>query len=68
MQFLMADAIASRILPVVDENIKPLREWDVYPDLFKEEKERFDAAMEDAEFEKFKERRRRFAAEHNSMM
>lgn len=66
--FTLADAIISRFLPILDQNIKPTLPWDVYPKLFSEEKKEYEQAMEEEEFEKFKAGRRRFAAEHNQKM
>lgn len=64
-QVLLSEAIASRILPILDNNIKPLMQWDFYPELFREEKEHYEKMQAQSNFESFKERRRKFAAQHN---
>lgn len=66
--FLLADAISSRISYIFasEENrVEPIRQWDVYPILFKDEKEKHEEAMQNIELEAYKEKRRRHAVEHN---
>lgn len=66
--FLLADAISSRIsyLFSSEENrVEPVRQWDVYPILFADEKKLHEDAMQDIEFEAYKEKRRKYAVEHN---
>ncbi|MDD2960445.1 MAG: hypothetical protein PHE06_12875 [Lachnospiraceae bacterium] len=59
----LADAIVSRIFREKETDI--IYPWDTYPKLFQDEKELFDQQKEFDELEKFKAKRRRFAAEHN---
>lgn len=66
--FTLADAMLSRFLPLLDEKAKELHPWDMYPELFAEEKQKYDQDQEEDEFERFKVRRRRFAQEHNQKM
>lgn len=66
--FLLADAISSRVSYIFSSNenrVEPIRPWDVYPVLFKDEKEMHEKAIQDIEFEAYKEKRRRHAVEHN---
>lgn len=66
--FLLADAISSRISYIFssEENrVDPIRQWDVYPVLFAEEKEMHENAIQNMELEAYKEKRRRHAVEHN---
>lgn len=68
MQFLLSDVVSSRLFPTKEFKDKPVREWDLFPDLFTEEKTAFAKSQEEDDFEKFKARRRRFATEHNKKM
>lgn len=63
--FVLADAILSRFVSMIDEDSKPLLPWDMYPELFSEERQIYMDQRAEDEFEKFKEKRRRFAAEYN---
>ena len=61
--------IKQEILPLLVEKLPDdyhkIQVWDIYPDLFKEEKKSFEQEQEADEFEHFKEKRRRFAEQHN---
>ena len=63
MQFLLASLIPQYILR--DEKDPVPQPWDYYPELFKEEKEIYEKAAAEKEFEDFKERRRQYAAALN---
>lgn len=66
--FVLAEAIGSRVAFILsdqkDRSIL-LQPWDVYPQLFAEEKYSAEHSAEDREFEAYKESRRRHAAEFN---
>ncbi len=63
MQFLLASLIPQFLLR--DKTDPVPQPWDYYPELFKEEKEIYEKAAAEREFEDFKERRRRYAAALN---
>ena len=61
--------IAQEIIPIITEMPNDFRKkqlWDFFPDLFVSEKEQYLKVQEAEEWEKFKERRRRFAAQHRN--
>lgn len=62
-QFLLAELV-SRFLTSKKEEELP-HPWDYYPDLFADEKKRFDEIDEQEKLEKFKERRRQGVIELN---
>ena len=66
--FVLAEAIGSRVAFILsdqkDRSIL-LQPWDVYPQLFAEEKHSAEHSAEDREFEAYKESRRQHAAEFN---
>lgn len=66
--FVLAEAIGSRVAYIFTEK-KDLRlilqPWDAYPQLFEEQEKIMQEAEEEREFDRYKEARRRHAAEHN---
>lgn len=69
--FVMAEAVASRIAFMFSENRDQsviVQPWDFYPRLFSDEKERAARQAEEYEFEKYKEGRRKKAAEWNAQL
>lgn len=60
--------ISNVIASVFAEKTKPLYPWDMYPNLFQEEKREIDKEKAREEYESFLEGRRRFAERHNSRM
>jgi len=66
--FLLADALASRINHIfssAEDRQEPIRQWDVYPELFEKEKDVFEEAKNNLELNTYKEKRMKFAVEHN---
>lgn len=66
--FLLADALASRISCIFspeESRQEPLRQWDAYPTLFEREKKEFEETKLDIELNAYKEKRMKFAVEHN---
>lgn len=66
--FLLADAISSRISYIFsseESRVDPIRQWDVYPALFAEEKNIHEEAVKEIQLQEYKERRRKHAVEHN---
>lgn len=65
--FLVADVIANRVAQGFSkEKIERLMPWDVYPDMFKDEKISYEKAQQKEELEAYKERRRRAMDNHNA--
>lgn len=64
---VLANTIIEGIAFLFGENQdrKPSMLWDYFPDLFAEEKKIFEIKQEQEQFEKFKEKRRNYAAMHN---
>lgn len=62
--FTLAQVITRYMFPK-DENTKPPHPWDYYPDLFEEEKERYEKSEEDTELDDFKARRKAFYKRFN---
>lgn len=68
--FVLAEAIGTRVAFIFSDNKDDaknsvLQPWDIYPQLFSEEKELRDDFEEDREFQEYKDARRRHAAEFN---
>ena len=66
--FVLAEAIGSRVAFILSDQkdlSALLQPWDVYPQLFSEQENSAQEAEEERELEKYKEARRRYAAEHN---
>ena len=51
-----------------EDNVEIKQIWDYYPDLFKEEKKKEEEQKEINELEEFKEKRKRFAYNHNKQI
>lgn len=58
--------VTQNINSLFSENPKTIMPWDVYPELFSEEKRISVAHEQEMEFERFKSRRREYAAAHNA--
>lgn len=68
--FTLADAIGTRVAFLFtgkedQDSSKIMQPWDVYPELFAEDKEIAEKYREEIEFEKYKEARKRHAMEFN---
>lgn len=48
-----------------DSEIETKQLWDYYPEVFEDEKKLYEKQKEIDDFEKFKEKRRKFAQRHN---
>ena len=69
--FLIADAVISRVallFPKDQEMPEPLQPWDVYPELFAEEKEDAAASEEQRQLEAYKAQMRKRASAVNRIM
>lgn len=64
MIFLQADAIGNTIFR--DEKSKKMQPWDVYPELFEEERKQYETYSQQEELESFKERRRAAMDRYNA--
>ena len=66
---ILSVQIRQEILPLlvekVPEDYKALQLWDLFPELFKEEKRLYEEAKQEKEFISFKEKRRAYAARIN---
>ena len=62
--FLQADVIGNALFR--QENEKKIQPWDVYPAIFKEEKQQFEEYVKKEELETFKERRRAWMDRYNA--
>lgn len=51
-----------------EDNVEIKQIWDYYPDLFEEEKKKAEEQKEINELEEFKEKRKRFAYNHNKQI
>ena len=51
-----------------EDNVEIKQIWDYYPDLFKGEKKKAEEQKEINELEEFKEKRKRFAYNHNKQI
>lgn len=66
--FVLAEAIGSRVAYIFsDQRNAPnvLQPWDMYPQLFKEERQWAERSEEDRELQAYKEARKRHAAAYN---
>ena len=68
--FTLADAIGTRVAFLFtgkedQDSSKIMQPWDVYPELFAEDKELAEEYQKEIEFEKYKEARKRHALEFN---
>jgi len=66
---ILSVQIRQEILPLLVEKIpedyKVLQLWDLFPELFKEEKQLYEESKQEKEFISFKEKRRAYAARIN---
>ena len=69
---LLAKHIVDNFVPILVEKIpsdyKFTNFWELFPDWFEKEKEKYEEEKEREEFEKFKEKRRQYAAMLNKKM
>lgn len=62
---MITDLMIERYAATKDKKVKISCPWDRYPDLFSEEKEIFEKAKAVSDLEEYKNRRRKFAQQHN---
>ena len=65
MQYNQAVMIAQQWANLKDKDFKPAEIWDFYPELFADEKKKYEEEQAAEEWEAFKERRREYAAAWN---
>lgn len=65
MNFLQARLIGERYAAVWSDKIKVSYQWDIFPNLFAEEKKEFEETQKQEQFEDYKEQRRAHAMRHN---
>lgn len=64
--FLQADTFGNVIARSFDEKVKKMQPWDVYPELFEDERKQYESYMHQEELESFKERRRAAMDRYNA--
>lgn len=65
LQFLQADALGNVVARMFDKKVPRMQPWDIYPALFEEERQKFEAYSQAEDLEKYKERRRAAMDRHN---